>query len=155
MKKKTNLFAIVFSLIAIICGCQSNMNESLENISSVETKYSDVKKHIDTNTYIDINVSELVKEVASPKTRSTVAVVDKVAKMKAAIYRFYSKVKLVNGIYTCNVTSASDINVSIGVYTALLNNLNEMNEVIKKAKDSGKSVNAQEVDEAYLNSLLE
>ena len=63
--------------------------------------------------------------------------------MKAAICRFYSKVKLVNGIYICKLTSASDINVSIGVYTALLNNLNEMNEVIKKAKDSGKSVNAQ------------
>lgn len=43
----------------------------------------------------------LSKEIASPSTRATIDL-DKVAKMKAAIYRFYSNVELKMVFITAN-----------------------------------------------------
>lgn len=133
--------------------CQADLDDTLQNISSVETNAATVKKYVDENIYIDLDVYQLVKDVASPKTRATVNT-DKIAQMKAAIYRFYSHVQVVNDFYKCSLKAASDINVSEGVYTALLNNLNDMNKNIQKAIDKGISFNVREADEEYLNSLL-
>ena len=150
MKKKNVLLGIIIGLTTMIYSCQSDLNDTVQNVSSIETPINAVKKYVDENTYID----GLAKEIASPSTRATIDL-DKVAKMKAAIYRFYSNVELKNGIYNCKLTSASEINVSLDVYTALLNNLNEINAAIQKTKERGQSINVPDVNEAYLNSLLE
>lgn len=139
--------------MTITYSCQADLDDTLQNISSLETNAATVKKYVDENIYIDLDVYQLVKDVASPKTRATVNT-DQIAQMKAAIYRFYSHVQVVNGFYKCSLKAASDINVSEGVYIALLNNLNDMNKNIQKAIDKGISFNVQEADEEYLNSLL-
>ena len=154
MKKKNVLLGIIIGLTTMIYSCQSDLNDTVQNVSSIETPINAVKKYVDENTYIDLDVIGLAKEIASPSTRATIDL-DKVAKMKAAIYRFYSNVELKNGIYNCKLTSASEINVSLDVYTALLNNLNEINAAIQKTKEKGQSINVPDVNEAYLNSLLE
>ena len=63
--------------------------------------------------------------------------------------------ELVGDTYICNLTSAEEINVSQGVYTALLNNLTDMNNTIQQFKKEGKELYIQKVDTTYLNSLLE
>lgn len=154
MKKKNVLLGVIIGLTTMIYSCQYDMKDTVQNISSVETPTNAVKKYVDENTYIDLDVIGLSKEIASPSTRATIDL-DKVAKMKAAIYRFYSNIELKNGIYNCKLTSASEINVSSEVYTALLNNLNEINAAIQKTKGKGQSINVPDVNEAYLNALLE
>lgn len=153
MKKKIVLLLMAISFMTITYSCQADLDDTLQNISSVETNAATVKKYVNENIYIDLDVYQLVKDVASPKTRASVNI-DQIAQMKAAIYRFYSHVQVVNGFYKCSLKAASDINVSEGVYTALLNNLNDMNKKIQKAIDKGISFNVQEADEEYLNSLL-
>lgn len=153
MKNKIILSLIAISFMTITYSCQADLDDTLQNISSVETNAATVKKYVNENTYIDLDVYQLVKDVASPKTRASVNI-DQIAQMKAAIYRFYSHVQVVNGFYKCSLKAASDINVSEGVYIALLNNLNDMNKNIQKAIDKGISFNVQEADEEYLNSLL-
>ena len=97
----------------------------------------------------------MADDIAKSHTRSASVNQEEQAKMKAALYRFYSHVELVDDTYVCNLTSAEDINVSQGVYTALLNNLADMNNAILQAKNEGKELYIQDVNEAYLNSLLE
>lgn len=154
MKKKNMLLGIIVGLTTIICSCQSELNDAVQDVSSIETPTNAVKKYVDENTYIDLDVVSLAKEIASPSTRATIDL-DKVARMKAAIYRFYSNVELIDGLYNCKLTSASEINVSLDVYTALLNNLNEINLAIQKTKEKGHFINVPDVNEEYLNSLLE
>ena len=55
----------------------------------------------------------------------------------------------------CSIRSGADINVSDSVFTALSENLNDMNSYIKEAKAKGETVNMFEPYENYLNSLLE
>lgn len=153
-QKKNFLFIIAIGLVVLIFSCQSESREkTAANVSSVAMQAGLVKKYVEENTYIDIDVVKLEKEIASPNTRASVDQ-DKVAQMKAAIYRFYNHVKLKDGFYHCDLTSASQINVSTNVYTALLNNLNDMNADIRKLKEKGQEVTVPDIDEAYLNSLL-
>lgn len=154
MKKRNVLLSLVIGFVTIVSSCQSDLNDTILNVSSIKTQTNAVKKYVDENSYIDVDVVGLAKEIASPDTRAVVDI-DKVARMKAAIYRFYSNVELKDGIYNCKLTSASEINVSVEVYTALLDNLNDLNEAIQKAKEKGQSIHVPTVNETYLNSLLE
>ena len=122
-------------------------------MGSVKTEVSAVQQYVDDNTFIDIDVNGLAYELASTNAENKVDA-DKVAKMKAALYGFYSHVTLVDGIYKCDLTSASDINVSSDVSDALLSNLGDMNDAIANAKKEGKEIHASKIDQDYLNSLL-
>lgn len=153
MKNYIVPFTLGLAILFGISNCQSGINDSIQQVSTIETQPNLVKKHVDENTFLDVDVYGLVKDISNPQTRASTNQ-EQVAKMKAAIYRFYSNVQLEDGYYICKLKSANDINVSVDVYTALLNNLNQMNAVIKEAKDKGKSMNTQAVDSEYLNSLL-
>ena len=151
---KFNLFIIsVIGLCTMICSCHSDLDESLLNVTSIETKKSAVEQYVNENKYIDLDVVALSKEIASPKTRVSVDL-DKIAQMKAAIYRFYSHVKLVDGLYVCSLTDAAEINVSTKVYDELNKNLNDINKTISEAKKNGQNIVVPEVNDKYLKSLL-
>lgn len=156
MKQYLLSIILCFATIFLFSGCQPDLNEAMQQISSVKTQPSLVKKYVDDNSYIELDVNELVNEIArSQMTRSVSVEQDKLAQMKAALYRFYSNVELVDDTYVCRLKSAEEINVSVDVYSALLNNLNEINVSIQEAKKNGMMISIPEVDEAYLNSLLE
>lgn len=80
---------------------------------------------------------------------------DELNKMKAALYRFYSHVKTVEGEHVCSLKNVRDINVSKKLFAVLQENLEEGNAWVKKCKKEGKEVMIQEVSGEYLNSLLE
>lgn len=117
-----------------------------------------VKKLVDENAFIDVEVESLVSSLQNAEaTGSRVSAENQedIAKMKAALYRFFSRVKVENGQYVTDLASPEEINVSRGVYDALMNNLSEMNEFLAKAKENGEEAQIGEVTEEYLNSLLD
>lgn len=152
---KNYIVNFIFSLAVLIgfSSCKSDINDSIQLVSTIETQPDLVKKYVDENTFLDVDVYGLVEKISNPQTR-TVVNQEQVAQMKAAIYRFYSSVHLEDGYYISELKSANDINVSVEVYSALLDNLNQMNAVIKEAKEKGANLDVQLVDSKYLNSLL-
>lgn len=152
----------VITIMLFFVGCKSgNKTEDKSTESTAETpQMTDtpkglVKKYVEDNTYIDVDIPSIAYSLANPSAVSGTISGDDMAKAKAAIYRFYKNVSIVDGYFTCSIQSGSDINVSDNVFTALSENLNEMNSHIKEAKAKGETVNLFEPDENYLNSLLE
>lgn len=155
MKKNTALITLCLTTILALSSCQSDTHEIIQQVSSIETPSELVKKYMDENSYIELDVHELAKDIAKiPTTRTAPVNQEQLAQMKVALYRFYSHVELVGDTYVCKLTSAKDINVSVDVYTALLNNLNDINASIQEAKQKGQKVVIPKVDKAYLDSLL-
>ena len=153
MKTMKQLIILSLGLITILFSCKSEKTNLFKDLGSVKTEVSAVQQYVDDNTFIDIDVNGLAYELASTNPENKVDVA-KVAKMKAALYRFYSHVTLVDGIYKCDLTSASEINVSSDVFDALLSNLGDMNDAIANAKKEGKEIHASKIDQDYLNNLL-
>lgn len=155
MKRHLTIATLCLAVTFLFCNCQQKSNETVQQVSSIEAQPNLVKKYIDENSYIELDVSELAKEMEEAKINSSGSVdQDKIAQMKAALYRFYSNVELINDTYVCKLTSGKDINVSADVYKALLDNLNDMNSAIQEAKKNGKEVVIPKVDKTYLESLL-
>lgn len=141
-------------IIPLIVGCSSDTDNLLNHVQEIKTSKELVNDYVKNNTYIDIDVDALVHGIVNPKSRA-INTEEDMAKMKAAVYRFYENVSVENGYYKCNIPNGSAINISQEVYSALLDNLNLMNEVVKKSRDKGEKVDIQVPDQEYLNSLLE
>ena len=144
---------MVLVVVLLLAGCRSEANNVLDSVRDTEVPKELVKKYVDDNAYIDLDVDALVKSVVSQHTGSSVNEED-MAKMKAAVYRFYKHVSVKDGYYVCGIKESSEINVSQDVFSALLGNLNDMNRLIREAKDKGEAIEVHVPDEEYLNSLL-
>ena len=144
---------MVLIVVLLLAGCRSEANNVLDSVRESKVPKELVKKYVDDNTYIDLDVDALVKSVVNQHTGSSVNEED-MAKMKAAVYRFYKHVSVKEGYYVCGIKESSEINVSQSVFKKLLENLNEMNRMIKEAKDRGETIDVQIPDEEYLNSFL-
>ena len=151
---------LYFSIIGMIifcflfgCNQENKPVMPLESVLSIPVNTVQVKSLVENNNYLYVDVDRLSQSICSRSGNS----IDTTAmgKMRAALYRFYSRVKMADGKYVCDLKNAEEINISERLYEAILNNLNEMNTWIEQSKASGKEVMIQEVDEAYLNSLLE
>ena len=145
--------SVVLGVVLLLAGCRSEANNVLDSVRDTEVPKELVKKYVDDNAYIDLDVDALVKSVVSQHTGSSVNEED-MAKMKAAVYRFYKHVTAKDGYYVCGIKAGAEINVSQSVFRTLLENLNEINRMIKGAKDRGEAIDVQIPDEEYLNSFL-
>ncbi|WP_297057337.1 hypothetical protein [uncultured Duncaniella sp.] len=150
--------AILFILmLPVMAACESEpgkVSSITEAASLLETPEGLVRTYVDGNAYIDVDVQSITHAITNPASRSEEISSDDVAKMKAAVYRFYKNVTVKDSCYYCPVKNGSEINISDRVFSALSDNLQEMNDFIKKVKDRGEPVTIPEVDEEYLNSLL-
>ena len=151
---KTIKQSIILAAGSILLSCNSEKTNLSKDLSTVKTEVKVAQQYVDDSTFIDIDVNGLAHDLASTQSGKKVDV-DKVAKMKAALYRFYSHVNLVNGIYKCDLSSASEINVSSDVFKALMTNLEDMNDAIANAKKEGKEIYVSKIDQNYLDHLLE
>lgn len=133
------LFTVLF-----FCSC------SQENKSESQTPAPlTAKEYVENNVYID------VKDFGETLTSARKNDPERVAQMKAANYRFYSHVKVVDNQYVCDLTSADQINLSPAMFTKMLNALKSTNEEIRKSEAEGRKVELGPLGEEYLNSLLE
>ena len=71
-------------------------------------------------------------------------------KMKAAIYRFYSHVKIKDGKYSCSLTNAREINISNQLFSTLQQNLESGNIWIEKCKKEKKEVIIPEIPQVLV-----
>lgn len=150
MKKYVSI--MMSFLLLLLIGCTSESESVLQKIKETETPKGLVENYLDKNIFIDVDVNAIVQNSINPTSRSFSE--DDMAKMKAAIFRFYKNVSVEDGYYVCSISNASDINVSQEVYMALLNNLQDLNNLIKQAQDNGDILNIQIPDSAYFESLL-
>ena len=151
---KTIKQSIILAVGLILLGCNSEKTNLSKDLPTVKTEVKVAQQYVDDNTFIDVDVNGLAQDFASTQSGNKVDV-DKVAKMKAALYRFYSHVNLVDGIYKCDLSSAAEINVSSDVFKVLMKNLEDMNEAIANAKKEGKEIHVSKIDQNYLDHLLE
>lgn len=144
-------------MLPVIAACESEPGKAssiTEVASLLETSEGLVRTYVEGNAYIDVDVQSITHAIMNPASRSEEISSDDVAKMKAAVYRFYKNVTVKDSCYYSPVKNGSEINISDRVFSVLSDNLQEMNDFIKKVKDKGEPVTIPEVDEEYLNSLL-
>lgn len=151
---------LYFTIVGIIIfglfpGCNQD-NKSVtpvESVLNIPVNKLQMKSFIENNTYLDVDIDQLSKAINS-RSRSSIDTTA-MGKTRVALYRFYSHVKVIDGKYVCNLKNAEEINISERLYETLSNNLAHMNTWIEQSKASGKEVMIQEINEQYLNSLLE
>lgn len=133
----------ILALFAVV-SCRTNVSNSTEFGSA-----PNAESIISSDEWIEFSSTDsLIKETESLSP-------EEAAQMKAALFRFYSHVKLEDGVYQCNLSSGKEINISEELFNVLLANLQETNSQIKEFRDKGVSVFLPEVTEDYLNSLLQ
>ena len=141
------------ALIVVVLCLSFSCGRTAESRGAKYGGMSRVEKCLEDSVFIDVDFNEIAAEQAVRKTKSS-DLDEKNVKANAAIYRFYSHVKIENGYYVCDLRSHEEINVSASVFNSLKSNLEEINSYIRSVRDSGDSIRLQSVDEAYLNSLL-
>lgn len=153
MKKLMSLFLSgILAVILSSCGSDTKDVTLLQKVAAAPAEPSAVEKIVKSNSFIDIDINDVAKQLA---TGTRAANSNDLAMTKAAIYRFYSHVRLnKDKLYECTLNSAQDINVSQNVFDILSKNLDDMNQYIKEAKNSGQEVVVPEITDEYLNSLL-
>jgi phosphoenolpyruvate carboxylase len=159
MKSKLNKLIILLlgAFIMVSCSMKKSKEGStiLSQLAAHPTEVS-VKSIVDGDDLIDVDLTEITPaKITAKKNEAEKKIFDlEIAKAKAAVYRFYSNVSLVNGLYESKLKSGKEINISDRLFAALSENLKQMNSTITKQKAEGFQVNVQEINSEYLNSLL-
>lgn len=137
-------------LMLFVSGCKAN--KDLEDVkSSISTSQAKTAKdYVDSNDFIDISLQQLKD---SPNTRSPNSTVDE-AQWKAALYRFYSHVKVKDGKLECDLANGKEVNLSEELFSFLKVGIETTNEEIEKYKKEGRNLILPPIDDNYLNSLL-
>ncbi|MDE5827310.1 MAG: hypothetical protein K2H57_07055 [Duncaniella sp.] len=147
--KLASLVLFCFSTL-LLFGCREGGTKTELSVPATENL---TRKLVEENTFIDVDLRSIAENQTS-LTRSEEHSED-VCRVKAAFYRFYQNVTVVDGYYHCSVEKASEINLSDELFSALLENLKEMNAEMKKLRDSGEEISIKVPDKVYLESLLE
>lgn len=143
---------ICLSVIFALTGCGGNGNNDRKDVTeSPEVAGVTVREYVDGDSLIDVDINSMARSIVAGNGTSD----SETNKAKAAIYRFYKHVAVVDSIYVCSVSTGSEINLSESTFQALMKNLDDMNAAIKAARASGEEIEISVPDEAYLNSLLE
>lgn len=132
-------------------GCSEQTNKEARCIE--ESELISAKTLVENNDYIDVDKDALnFSEAMGSDDESSV----EGNKMKAAYYRFFRHVKLIDGRYVCDVENAKDLNISPRLFNAMLKEIEQVNIEIENAeKEENVPITIPELNEEYLQSLLE
>lgn len=142
---------IVIALLLIFTGCAKNQEQT------EGTDFSQIKTEIPARQFI-----ESKEFITVPFTQDDLKSVDisKIsdedgAKIKAALYRFYSNVKLTSsGTYRVSILSGEEIGISETLFSVFKANIDEINSVLTESEKEGVKYQTPEVSKEYLESLL-
>jgi len=152
--KKYRSYYLLISFLALSCTKQEN-NISPEKLSSI----SEIKTNglsatlIKDDGFLDVDLSKLNLEIADKLKNKYQK--PELAKAKAAVYRYYKNVRVVNGKYVTDLKSGNQIKISDQLFKLLSDNLEHMNASVEKLKNEGKKIDIQEITPEYLQSLLQ
>lgn len=151
---------IIFPLLTLmmsLLSCGSNSKESMyANILAEQGEAGLVNKLVADNEFIDVDLyavqSGIVSEDASRKSADEFRT--DMAKAKAAIYRFYSHVSLVDGEYVLDNCTAKDLNISPELFETMSQDIEKSNGYTREARKNGEAVEMTPITQEYLESLL-
>lgn len=131
-------------------GCSERTNKEARSID--DSELISAKALVENNDYIDVdkdalNFSEMIGNDDAASVEGN--------KIKAAYYRFFQHVKLEDGRYVCDVEDAKDLNISPRLFNALLKEIEQVNVEIENAEKENVPITIPELNEEYLQSLLE
>lgn len=126
----------------------TDINKNLEEATSIQSSVS-ARTFVDSNEEIDVQIDQTNPQFAKDLSDKDVA------KLKAAVYRFYSNVDVKDGHYSTTLKSGEEINISPDLFKLFKDNLDHMNQNINKLKAKEGKVSVQQVTPEYLESLLE
>ena len=134
----------------LVLGCSERTNKEARSID--DSELISAKALVENNDYIDVdkdvlNFSEMIGNDDAASVEGN--------KMKAAYYRFFRHVKLEDGRYVCDVEDAKDLNISPRLFNALLKEIEQVNVEIENAEKENIPITIPELNEEYLQSLLE
>ncbi|TCD29753.1 hypothetical protein EZ456_01665 [Pedobacter psychrodurus] len=155
--KSTILLSLILTTSTIF-SCTKKNDESkqlMDKISSYKSSIS-VKALVEKKSFIDVDFAKIAPiKLRSNKTEKEMREQElEMAKAKAAVYRFYSHVKLINGLYKVEIENGKSINISENSFIFIENNLKANNDWIEKEKAAGKIVDTPPVTSEYLNALI-
>ena len=147
---KKSLISITALISISLFSCKEKAKAPLQNstLSAVSSNLSSsivksyANKLVLADNYLDVDLANLK---GSQDT----------AKVRACIYRFYKHVHLKDGFYVTDLNSSTSIKISNSTYLTLLANLYHMNDLKKSHELKGEIVNLPEIDDKYLNSLIQ
>lgn len=149
-KNLTPVFVLALMLSFFSCSQDDNItdvNKKLQEATSVQSTVS-AKSFVESNEKLDMQIN-----LKNPKYVKSLSDTE-IAKLKAAVYRFYSTVSVKEGNYYTTLKSAKEINISQDLFELFKNNLAKMNQNINELKKKEGKVEVQQVTSGYLNSLL-
>ena len=109
------------------------------------------KMIIANNSFIDVDIAAL----ENTTTAITEPYPEEHEMTRAALYRYYSKVTIVDGLMVCSAKKASDLNMSERTFRYINDNVNAINETVKEAQSKGTKVHMPEITADYLRFLIE
>lgn len=143
-----NIIYLLISSVFIVSGC-GNRNETTSQISE-DSSFTESSEIIANDIFIRANTDALTKSPSAYDLSS-----EDLATAKAAIYRFYSHVKVVDGYYVCDAFSGEELNMTEETFKLYLDDMNKTNESVRKLREEGKNVIMPEITDKMLESLLE
>ncbi|KAA1243095.1 hypothetical protein [Aquimarina sp. RZ0] len=147
MKKIKTIFWSLLLLLVISCANNDIVSSDLREITFLESSIS-AKKFVETDEFIDVDMRNGKLPIESMSD-------NEIAKLKAAVYRFYKTVKVENGKYTPPSLTAKQIKISDLLYESLYENILDMNEKLEDLAKDNEKFEVPEVTNEYLESLLD
>ena len=150
MKKIRNSICILFLglfLLSCIKEDNININRNIETAIAVQSSVN-AKTFVNSEEKLHVQIDQ-----SNPQFLKNLSDTD-VAKLKAALYKFYSTVHLKDEHYYTQLKSGAEINISEDLYKLFKNNLEDMNQNIDNLKDRNEMVKIQKITPKYLESLL-
>ena len=112
-------------------------------------KAPSLKELVDSREFLDIPYTkeQLLEERVSLTP-------EELTKLKAMAYRFYDHLELKDSVYRVGDLTASDLNISDDIFTAMKHNVDEVNAFIKENNKKGIPTSLPELDpESFLQGL--
>ena len=167
---KPNFFIALLALL-FITSCASHEELTSSATSSIvntdmpkplSTPVMKAKAIVDNNTYIDVDMQALnkilgdyIRENGLPKYDITADLYPEEYEMsRAAMYRYYSKLVIEDGLLVCTAKSAEELNMSERTFKFMDDNIKRMQKQCIDAREQGLEVDLQPVTANYLNGLI-
>lgn len=158
------LLAIALMLLGL-SACSSQESSLVDNNQeqSESVVVTDAKTLVDNNTFIDIDIEAYDMLIASSIDRNNFneslkeaynKYPEQTAMANAALYRYYSKLSVVDGYFVCSAKKASDLNMSERTFRAFDDNIKALNEDAKIERAKGNEITFPRITQDYLESIL-
>ena len=149
--KKLLTTNLVISLFFLMSCTQIQTQFPFEALKSQNVPHGLVRQIVEDNQLIAVDVSLLQRSLDYQSNTRSTSVVDplQVAQMKAALFRFYSHVEIVDGRFQFN-GNPERLNISEQLFQLLMDGLNQMNSYIEQFGDD---LELPDINE-YLEFLL-